>query len=263
MISDPETNAARELAAAWVEGVQIPAPSIRLPLLDRAAGYRIQADTASLLVDHLGYRVGWKLGLMSPSAGAEPFCGPLHERMLVGDGGLLDFDRAINPRIEVELALIAGTDVGGIIDADDAARLPFEVAAAFEIIDDRVVQPAGVPDAIADMATMRQAVIGSRRRLSTLGDIDASLAVDGEIVARGRLSDLRDPFEGVAWLARHLASHGERVRAGDVILTGSMTGQIPLRPSTRYEGIVADLPAVTVDTVSGHEVRRAADPSTL
>lgn len=250
MISDPETSAARELAAAWVDGVPITAPSIRMPLLDRAAGYRIQTGTASLLADHLGHRVGWKLGLMSPSANVDPFCGPLHETMLVADGGVLSLDRAINPRIEVELALIVGTDIVGTIDVHDVARLPFEVAAAFEVIDDRVIQPAEVSDAIADVATMRQAVIGSPRPLSTLNDIHASLAVDDEIVARGHLSDLRHPFEGLAWLARHLANTAERVRTGDVILTGSMTGQVPLQLNTRYEGIVAGLTSVTVYTGS-------------
>jgi 2-keto-4-pentenoate hydratase len=52
---------------------------------------------------------------------------------------------------------------------------------------------------------------------------------------------LGHPFNSLAWLATKLDSFGEKLRAGDLVMTGSFTRQFPLstgdRVETEFEGL--------------------------
>lgn len=55
------------------------------------------------------------------------------------------------------------------------------------------------------------------------GDIPATVALNGETIDQGNSRDaLGHPYAPVAWLAKHLASRGQRLRRGDVVMTGSI-----------------------------------------
>jgi 2-keto-4-pentenoate hydratase len=55
-----------------------------------------------------------------------------------------------------------------------------------------------------------------------------------------------DPLNSVVWLARKLGEFGLALRAGDVIMTGSLTPQFPLAPGDRARAEFAGLGAVEV-----------------
>jgi 2-keto-4-pentenoate hydratase len=58
-----------------------------------------------------------------------------------------------------------------------------------------------------------------------LGATEASLAIDGNVVARGHGRDVMgDPFAAVAWLARRLDDQGSGLSAGDLVTVGNCTG---------------------------------------
>jgi 2-keto-4-pentenoate hydratase len=65
--------------------------------------------------------------------------------------------------------------------------------------------------------------------------VERKLVVDGDVRAVGRASD--DLTKLVAQAARLLAAVGERLQAGDRIITGSIV-QVPVRPG---DAVVADL----------------------
>lgn len=240
---------ARRLVGAWHAGRPIPSTSSRFADFDRSAGYRVQAVVTQLLSGELGRRVGWKLGLTSLSAAVEPFSGPLHADMLVPSGGSIRIDGCIVPRVEVELAIVLGTDVLGPLAVEDIGELDLEVAAAFEIIDDRTAGSTVAADWVADFATMRHAVIGAGRRvdLTDASGWRASLFEDGREVASGRVGDVvLPPAHSLMWLSRHLAQRGLHLTAGDVILTGSVTGQHRPLGGSRYRGELAGFAPVEV-----------------
>ena len=55
------------------------------------------------------------------------------------------------------------------------------------------------------------------------------LFVDGDAVGMGRGEDAGGhPADGVVWLVGQLAARGERVRAGDVVITGGLTAAVAL-----------------------------------
>jgi 2-keto-4-pentenoate hydratase len=78
-----------------------------------------------------------------------------------------------------------------------------------------------------------------------LAAIEAVVSIDGKVIDRGFGRDvLGHPFHSVAWLATHLASQGSRLRAGDIVMTGSIvTTKFPER-STNYRYELTDCGAV-------------------
>ena len=80
--------------------------------------------------------------------------------------------------------------------------------------------------------------------------IDQIVSVDGKAIDRGAGRDvLGHPFHPVAWLATHLAAQGTALRAGDIVMTGSVvTTKFPDQAST-YVFDVTGLGAVelTID----------------
>jgi 2-oxo-hept-3-ene-1,7-dioate hydratase len=56
---------------------------------------------------------------------------------------------------------------------------------------------------------------------------------------------LGNPSMGVAWLANKLARHGEKLRAGEIVLAGSFTRPIWVRRGDIILGDYRDLGAVS------------------
>jgi 2-keto-4-pentenoate hydratase len=57
---------------------------------------------------------------------------------------------------------------------------------------------------------------------------------------------LGDPCVSVAWLANALLRLGERLQAGQVILSGACTRMVPVAPGDRFRGVFAGLGEVTI-----------------
>jgi 2-keto-4-pentenoate hydratase len=78
----------------------------------------------------------------------------------------------------------------------------------------------------------------------------------GEIVHRGEVVGVDDPWAlvgdpvtAVAHLAEHLGAFGERVRAGDVLITGSIVPALAVAPGERLEYRLEPLGALAIDFV--------------
>ena len=84
------------------------------------------------------------------------------------------------------------------------------------------------------------------------GDIDmltipCTLRRNGDVVGEGR-SDaiLGNPVTSVAWLARKVASFGVRLKAGHVILPGSVCRAVDARPGDVFRADFGGLGAVSL-----------------
>ena len=60
---------------------------------------------------------------------------------------------------------------------------------------------------------------------------------------------LGHPYNSVAWLASKLAQFDERICAGDYIMTGSFTRQLPLNRGDRIEAVFDGIGAVAASIV--------------
>ena len=108
--------------------------------------------------------------------------------------------------------------------------------AAIEIVEDRYVDYATLdtPTLIADDFFAAGCVLGPERPglpPGGLADVGATMLVDGEPVGRGTGRDvLGDPLNALAWLARSASERGAPLRAGELVLLGSLVATHWLEP---------------------------------
>jgi 2-keto-4-pentenoate hydratase len=248
LTDDQRREAAHLLARAESDRVPIAPLAPCFPGIDVVDAYEIQLANIRRRVDSGAAVVGHKVGLsslaMQQMMGVdEPDYGHLLSDMEHDGDRPVDVGRYLVPRVEVEVGFILGSELPGdgcteedVLDATEA------VAPAIELIDSRIRDwKIGLVDTIADNASSAGFVLGAERVKPCdidLLTIEASLRRNGELVAEGR-SDavLGNPVSAVAWLARKVAAFGVRLEAGHVILPGSCTRAIDVRPR---DGFVAD-----------------------
>lgn len=132
--------------------------------------------------------------------------------------------------LEFEVAVEIGRDLPAAEAPWDRARIADYAAAvlpAFELIEDRNADYGDLDAAsiLADRCWCAGVVLGPRvegwRQLD-LAAAPVELAWNGEVVERAVTGDsLGHPFEGLAWVANHLAGRGQALRRGEIVITGS------------------------------------------
>jgi 2-keto-4-pentenoate hydratase len=123
---------------------------------------------------------------------------------------------------------------------------------AIEIVDDRYVewQSIGAPTLVADDFFAAGCVLGkpvARSAAPDLLDIVGRAVINGLEDGRGTGADvLGHPHHALAWLANHLAAGGKALRAGQIVLTGSLVKTVWLKPGDAVTMDLSGLGAVQV-----------------
>jgi 2-oxo-hept-3-ene-1,7-dioate hydratase len=241
---DTIAQLARELCDARKSRTALRHFSQRFPEMTIDDGYAIQRAWVALEVADGRSILGRKIGLTSramqqSSQIDEPDFAPLMDDMFFAQGGDIEIDRFIAPRIEVELAFILGKPLKGpgatLFDVLSATDY---VTPAIEIIDARIEQfdrhtkaMRKVFDTIADNAANAGIITGGRPVRPDAVDlrwVGALLHKNGVIEESGLAAAvLNHPATGVAWLANKLAPWDECLEAGEVVLGGSFTRPTP------------------------------------
>jgi 2-keto-4-pentenoate hydratase len=158
-------------------------------------------------------------------------------------------DELIAPGFENELCIVIGKDLAPGATRADVAAAVARVHPAFEIIETRGDLTRQLALAIADNAQQHSFVLGLPVEAASLPELDrvtVSVRIDGaEVAAADGSAVLGHPYNSIAWLAGKLAQFGERVKAGDYIMSGSFTRQFPLAAGTRIEAAFAGIGTVT------------------
>jgi hypothetical protein len=77
-----------------------------------------------------------------------------------------------------------------------------------------------------------------------------SVSIDGQTVAHGQGANvLGDPRWALAWLAQELCDHGDHLRAGDWVITGTCVTPVPIAPGQSVRCDFGVLGAVGVSLV--------------
>jgi 2-keto-4-pentenoate hydratase len=199
-----------------------------------ADAYDIQQRYVALLRGAHGEAVGYKVGLTS--ATMQTFCGidhPIAGVVLASrvhqSGATVrraDFGRL---GLEFEIAVRIKSDVPITSEpctAETIAPHIDGVCAAIEIVDDRSADYSSldVRSLVADNSWNAGIVLSEFLR--KWPDLEGALGRatrDGAAVGEGFGRDiLGHPFNSAAWLATQLASRGEGLKAGQVVMTGSV-----------------------------------------
>ncbi len=203
--------------------------------------------------------VGWKIGAASDASmqtlGFDaPFVGPVLEGFVYDSGATLPVFPTHGPRLETELAIILGADLPRRAQAYDLAEVKpaiASVAPGFEIVALRMEGGAAGhgPWIVADAAGNDAIVLGAPVHNWAARDLrnrSAQVSVSGETVT-GSNAELvwDDPCDAVVYLANH-PTIGERgLRDGDVVMTGTWAGALPLQPGDTATADFGDIGAVS------------------
>jgi 2-oxo-hept-3-ene-1,7-dioate hydratase len=258
---DEHARIARQLRQSIRQGVQLEQLSRRHPGLTIGDSYAIQRCWAALRLTEGRSVIGHKIGLTSRAMQSaaqisEPDYGVLLDDMLLTSGCEIQAGEYFVPRLETEFAFRLcrplqgpGVTLADVLDATDY------VQPALELIDARIEQfdratsaPRTVLDTIADNAASSAVILGGRPvrpHDMDWGWAGALLYRNGVIEETGLGAGvLGHPGNGVAWLARKLAAHGETLEAGELVLAGSFTRPVSFAAGDTFHADYGTLGAV-------------------
>lgn len=208
---------------------------------DIEGAYQVQSINTRFWIEQGRRVVGRKVGLTAKAVQAQlgvdqPDFGILFEDMEIANGGILPASRLIQPKAEAEVAFIMAADV------DDPEATPEQVAAAvasvcaaIEIVDSRIADwKISFADTVADNGSSAFFALGDEHKALAETDLwtcGMALEVNGEVASLGAgAACLGHPLNAATWLARTLASRGDPLRAGDVVLTGALGPMVAIKP---------------------------------
>jgi 2-oxopent-4-enoate/cis-2-oxohex-4-enoate hydratase len=180
--------------------------------------------------------IGKKIGVTSPAVQNmlgvhQPDFGYLTDAMLV-DGEMPVSKLLIQPRAEGEIAFTLSKELMGPgIGPEEVLAAVATVHPCFEVVDSRIQDwRIAIEDTVADNASSGLFVLGPG--VSPAGvDFEGCRMVvskNGAFLSEGYgRAALGSPLASVAWLANTLGQYGVPLKAGEVILSGSL---VPLEP---------------------------------
>lgn len=253
-MSDLHEQAARRLRDAYAAVAIVPLRDLIDPV-DADGAYAVQAINTRFWQAQGRKIVGRKAGLTAKAVQQQlgvdqPDFGVLFEDMQVMDGGTLDPARALQPKVEAEVALVLGSALSNpdTTPAMVAAAVK-SVHAAIEIVDSRIADwKITFADTVADNGSSAFFVLA--REGKPLDGLDLytcgmAMEIDGVIVSTGAgAACLGHPLNAAAWLASTLAARGEPLQAGDILLTGALGPMVALEPGNRVCAKIGGLGAV-------------------
>jgi 2-oxopent-4-enoate/cis-2-oxohex-4-enoate hydratase len=140
--------------------------------------------------------------------------------------------KLIQPRAEGEIAFLLSKDLKGpgVTNADVIAATE-GVMPCFEVVDSRIENwKIRIQDTVADNASSGLFVVGRAVSPKGIDFVTCGMVVwkNEEIISTGAgAAALGSPLTCVAWLANTLSEYGESLKAGEVVLSGSL---VPLEP---------------------------------
>lgn len=229
-----------ELFEAWRDARQIAPITDREPNITIEEAYLVQMRTIERRLKAGERVVGKKIGITAKAVMQmlkvdQPDFGHLLSGTSFNEGEPLDARKFCQPRGEGEIAFILNKDLAGPgIKGSDVLAATECVMPAFEIVDSRVTDwKIKIQDTVADNASAAAFVLGdnavSARKID-LATCGLVLEKNGTIIGTGAgAASMGNPVNAVAWLANKLGELGIVLKAGEVILSGSLSIMFPIQ----------------------------------
>lgn len=188
---------------------------------------------------------GWKLGATNEASLAslgfkEPFVGHVLEDFVHRSGDEVEITPAHAPHLETEIAIALAEDLppeGRPYERKQIIAGIGSLHPSFEVVAFRM---EGGPDGagpllIADSGANAEVVLGES--VKDWSDVDLAdhqvvVSLNGDQAAVGNTSVLywADAVDAVVWLANHPAISRYGLKKGQIIMTGTFAGLIPISP---------------------------------
>ena len=175
--------------------------------------------------------LGWKVGLGAPPAMERlkikaPLVGFMMQNSLIPNGSTVSFAGWTKPVAEPEVAVYMGADLPGGTDRAGTIAAIAGIGPAIELADLNP-PPDDVEVTLAGNIFHRHVILGPSDTARAGAKLDG---LSGHVFRRGALAARQDNVEQligemvgiVMHVAGTLSAYGEKLRAGDVIITGSI-----------------------------------------
>ena len=239
--------AADNLYAAEQNRKQIDPVTLTHNKMDMEDAYAIQTAWVNRKVSEGRRVVGYKIGLTSRAMQRvmkieTPDYGVLLDDMVFANGSELDTANFLDPQIEVELAFVLkkrlfGDDITPeqVIDATDYVIPAFELIAARSYrVHPATAYTRTVFDTISDNAANAGIIMGGQKVNPAEIDlrwVGAIVKLNGVVEQTGLAAAVLDnPANGICWIAKRFAPHGIALEPGQILLSGSFTAPIRVKP---------------------------------
>jgi 2-keto-4-pentenoate hydratase len=226
-----------------------------------AEGYAVQEVLHGLFAERRSaHRVGYKIGctttVMQENLGIDhPCAGSVNGEDVYQGRADLVLAQFVQPGVECEIGMIMARDLDpehGPYDRDSVAEYIGAVMPAIEIVNNRYQGgPAiGVPTLVADDFFGAGAVLGEANedwQGIDLAALEGRVRVDSTEMDKGLgAAVMGNPLEAAAWFANLKTARGEIIKAGEFILTGSLTVVQWIDKPCTVEADIAGLGTVSV-----------------
>ena len=252
------TQLGDELYGALVSRQVLEPLTSRHPEITIEDAYHIQQRMIARRLDKGEKIVGKKIGVTSAAVMnllgvRQPDFGYMLDGMIYNEGESIPIGTLIQPKAEGEIAFMMKKDLSGPgVTAADVLAATEGVMACFEIVDSRIRDwKIKIQDTVADNASCGVFVLGDRLvdpREVDLATCGMVLEKNGDIACTGAgAATLGNPVNAMVWLANTLGRLGIPLKAGEVVLSGSLGPMIPVQ--------AGDSLRVTIGGIGGCSVR--------
>jgi 2-keto-4-pentenoate hydratase len=230
-----------------------PSETRRLSFTD---AYAVQDRLRATLVERGDRVAGWKAGFTNKAGQetwqvSEPVCAFLLASGVLSTGAEIAASRFVKPGVEAEIAFVMKHDLAGPgITVPRALQAVEGAVPALELIDFRHSgKPVGT-DVIADGVYAKAIVVGGA--LTPVSGLDLALEglvyeQSGVVVATSTAFEVMgNPLNSLAWIANHLGARGQGLRAGDVVMSGSVSKILSVKAGDSVRATFTRLGSVSV-----------------
>jgi len=258
----PDQRIVEEAAARLrsAEAARVACAPVRdvIAVTDVDTAYAVQQANVAARVAGGGARLtGRKIGMTNKAVQTQlgvdqPDFGVLFADTSIDDDGEILLSSLISPRVEAEVAFVLERDLDvEVCTTDDVLRATAFVLPSIEVVDSRVRDwDISIVDTVADNASAARYVLGTTPRRLTDVDVRAVtmsiVSGEAEVSAGKGAACLGNPVNAVVWLANTLIARGDRLRAGDVIMSGALGPMARVNQPARYEATITGLGTVRV-----------------
>jgi len=223
---------------------QTDALASNFPELSRERAYAIQKLRMDQTASDSDPVAGWKLGwtrLADPREPLDPILGHYLRSRVFAPGQPVSTRHFTNgtAAAEPEIVFYLNKDLPGpevsreeVIEAIEGAGI------AMEVVNWRALEPRTREHAIVDNGIAAGVILAERRydvRELDFSAIDGSVTVNSADTSTGRATTImgKDPVEGLVWAANELPKYGMYLRAGQFVVSGTVTAPLPVAAGDR------------------------------
>ena len=208
------------------------------PDLQRKRAYAIQRlrlEHGLASDSHVGWKLGWTR-LAEPAQELDPVVGHYFSERVFEEGEPVSvryFTEGVS-NAEPEIVFYLKHDLPGpAVSREEVIAAVDSIGVAMEFVNWRATEPRTREHAIVDNGIASGVVLGAERH--ALQDVDFTaetgrIEVNGREVSEGPATSImgEDPLAALVWAANELPKWGMQLKAGDFVLSGTVSTTLPV-----------------------------------